>query len=97
MLLYSAYHCSLAVMQKRLKLLTQLLLTLQLLKLLILLLLTLLLLTQLLLLFLLLLKKLSNFSTTVNKEFEAVFLGEESSFSRCIYGCKCTVDKKMCE
>ena len=89
MLLYSAYHCSLAVMQKRLKLLT-----LQLLKLLILLLLTLLLLTQLLLL---LLKKLSNFSTTVNKEFEAVFLGEESSFSRCIYGCKCTVDKKMCE
>ena len=94
MLLYSAYHCSLAVMQKRLKLLTQLLLTLLLLKLLILLLLTLLLLTQLLLL---LLKKLSNFSTTVNKEFEAVFLGEESSFSRCIYGCKCTVDKKMCE
>ena len=94
MLLYSAYHCSLAVMQKRLKLLTQLLLTLQLLKLLILLLLTLQLLTQLLLL---LLKKLSNFSTTVNKEFEAVFLGEESSFSRCIYGCKCTVDKKMCE
>ena len=94
MLLYSAHHCSLAVMQKRLKLLTQLLLTLQLLKLLILLLLTLLLLTQLLLL---LLKKLSNFSTTVNKEFEAVFLGEESSFSRCIYGCKCTVDKKMCE
>ncbi len=94
MLLYSAYHCSLAVMQKRLKLLTLLLLTLQLLKLLILLLLTLLLLTQLLLL---LLKKLSNFSTTVNKEFEAVFLGEESSFSRCIYGCKCTVDKKMCE
>ena len=94
MLLYSAYHCSLAVMQKRLKLLTQLLLTLQLLKLLILLLLTLLLLTQLLLL---LLKKLSNFSTTVNKEFEAVFLGEESGFSRCIYGCKCTVDKKMCE
>ena len=93
MLLYSAYHCSLAVMQKRLKLLTQLLLTLQLLKLLILLLLTLQLLTQLLLL----LKKLSNFSTTVNKEFEAVFLGEESSFSRCIYGCKCTVDKKMCE
>ena len=94
MLLYSAYHCSLAVMQKRLKLLTQLLLTLQLLKLLILLLLTLLLLTQLLRL---LLKKLGNFSTTVNKEFEAVFLGEESSFSRCIYGCKCTVDKKMCE
>ena len=93
MLLYSAYHCSLAVMQKRLKLLTLLLLTLQLLKLLILLLLTLQLLTQLLLL----LKKLSNFSTTVNKEFEAVFLGEESSFSRCIYGCKCTVDKKMCE
>ena len=89
MLLYSAYHCSLAVMQKRLKLLTLLLL-----KLLILLLLTLQLLTQLLLL---LLKKLSNFSTTVNKEFEAVFLGEESSFSRCIYGCKCTVDKKMCE
>lgn len=81
-------------MQKRLKLLTLLLLTLQLLKLLILLLLTLLLLIQLLLL---LLKKLSNFSTTVNKEFEAVFLGEESSFSRCIYGCKCTVDKKMCE
>ena len=94
MLLYSVYHCSLAVMQKRLKLLTLLLLTLLLLKLLILLLLTLLLLTQLLLL---LLKKLSNFSTTVNKEFEAVFLGEESSFSRCIYGCKCTVDKKMCE
>ncbi len=94
MLLYSAYHCSLAVMQKRLKLLTLLLLTLLLLKLLILLLLTLQLLTQLLLL---LLKKLSNFSTTVNKEFEAVFLGEESSFSRCIYGCKCTVDKKMCE
>ena len=93
MLLYSAYHCSLAVMQKRLKLLTLLLLTLLLLKLLILLLLTLQLLTQLLLL----LKKLSNFSTTVNKEFEAVFLGEESSFSRCIYGCKCTVDKKMCE
>ena len=92
--MYSAYHCSLAVMQKRLKLLTLQLLTLQLLKLLILLLLTLLLLTQLLLL---LLKKLSNFSTTVNKEFEAVFLGEESSFSRCIYGCKCTVDKKMCE
>lgn len=80
-------------MQKRLKLLTLLLLTLLLLKLLILLLLTLQLLTQLLLL----LKKLSNFSTTVNKEFEAVFLGEESSFSRCIYGCKCTVDKKMCE
>ena len=76
MLLYSAYHCSLAVMQKRLKQLTLLLLTLQLLKLLILLLLTLQLLTQLLLL----LKKLSNFSTTVNKEFEAVFLGEESSF-----------------
>ena len=94
MLLYSAYHCSLAVMQKRPKLLTLLLLTLLLLKLLILLLLTLQLLTQLLLL---LLKKLSNFSTTVNKEFEAVFLGEESSFSRCIYGCKCTVDKKMCE
>lgn len=67
-------------MQKRLKLLTQLLLTLQLLKLLILLLLTLQLLTQLLLL----LKKLSNFSTTVNKEFEAVFLGEESSFFHCI-------------
>lgn len=67
-------------MQKRLKLLTLLLLTLLLLKLLILLLLTLQLLTQLLLL----LKKLSNFSTTVNKEFEAVFLGEESSFFHCI-------------
>ena len=67
-------------MQKRLKLLILLLLTLQLLKLLILLLKI----QLLLILLLLLLLKLSNLSTTVNKEFGAVFLGEESSFL-CVY------------